>query len=423
MLDRCTQPPIRDFETINLIPPRQFRLQNGIVFHLFDNERLNLIHLTIKIKAGALYEPKKRLSSFCYNLIKESHKTMTSNEIDAFLDYYGTAFSITAGVNQISINVLVPKKNCEKIIPFVAELLSSPVFKSGNFERYKAKTIKDFEYNSRKVDYWNTQLMFNTFFEKSVPFGKLIEKFDLEAITLEEIIHFHQETCCAENIRLFATGDIDDALIQLITDNFERIRSYKPVAALPEIAGNFTPRRIDEHWDNALQTSVSLCRPIFPYTHPDALPFRILNTLFANYFGSRLMQNLREKNGLTYGISGGTFYYETGGIYYIESDINNDKVEEAIGEIYKEMEIINDSLTCNEELEIVRNYLLGSALRNIDGTVSYLESYMEWESFGCNENRFKQYVERIRSFTAEDIKSMANKYLQKDAFTIITVGA
>lgn len=422
MLDRTCQPPIQAIEFCNLLNTRQFHLNNGIVFHLVDNPSLNLIHLNVRIKAGAVYEPKKRVSSFCYQLLKESHPTMNANEVADFLDFYGTSLSVTAGVNSITLGLIFQKKDMDKIVPFFADLLCGPVFRSENLERHRAKAIKDFEYNRLKVGYWNTQLMFNSIFGDLVPFGKLLEVEDLKSITLEDIRDYFAETCCAENITLFATGNLEPEKVEQIQAQFGRIAHGKSMPTVPDIRAGYVARRIEDHLPNALQTSISFSCPVVPYNDAEMPMLRILNTVFANYFGSRLMQNLRERNGYTYGVSGGFAYVESGSIYYIDSEVNNDKVEDAIAEIYREMELLRAEEVGEEEMETVRNYLLGTSLTLIDGTVSYLDAYMLWVTMGCDESCFVEFVEKVRTFSAADLRAMAEKYLRRENFTVITVG-
>lgn len=422
MLDRVTPPPFHIAENITLNPPKEFRLSNGIPLFWFENQQLDLIHLSIKIKAGALYETQKRVSGFCYNLLKESHPKKSAEEFDAQLDYYGTSLNIITGINQISINVQFPKRNAKAVIADLAALLTAPHFRQKNLTRYRAKTIKDWEYQARKVDYRSTQLMMNHFFEKDFVFGKILEKSDFENITIKNLQDFHHETCCAENFRLFVAGNVNDEILAELREHFAKIPHGKKTPALPDIRSHYTPRRIHEKWDDALQTSIVLCHNSPLYNDPDIHRFRFFNSLFCNYFGSRLMQNLRERNGYTYGVSGSNFYFDNGAFHYIESEVNNDNAQAAIQACFDEMKTIREEPVSEEELGIVRNYLYGSALRSIDGTVQYMQNYIEWNDFGCNEQRFYDYYKTVKEMTAEDVHEMANRVLKEEDFTIITVG-
>ena len=165
-----------------------------------------------------------------------------------------------------------------------------------------------------------------------------------------------------------------------------------------------------------------LCRPSLPYLDEDTHKYRFLTTLFCNYFGSRLMQNLRETNGCTYGVSGSTLYYSAGSLFSIESEVNNDKVGVALDECFKEMRRICDEPVGDEELELVRNYLVGNSLRSIDGTVAYMQTYMPWDDFGCDSTRFSDFLQEIRQITATDVQNLAQRLFRPEDYTVITVG-
>ena len=422
MLDRKTPPIVCDFESISLVPPQSSRLRNGIVMKEFDNPNLDLIHFSVMIRAGALYEPLRRISSTCYTLLRESHKSMTSNEIDAFFDYYGADVSISTEMNFVTLKALIPKRNCLKILPFLADLLIEPDFKEENLSRLLEKKIKDWEYQSKKTDNRVTQLLFHTFYGKLIPFGKILERADFDAITLKSIADYHRETCCAENIRIFVGGNVDQEIRDCILHAFERIPAHCPVPELPEGSRFFQPQRIVENWPQSLQTSIMLCRPSLPYTDPEVFGFRFMQTLFCNYFGSRLMQNLRETNGCTYGVSGSTLYYSAGSLFSIESEVNNGKVEVALDECFREMRRICGEPVGDEELELVRNYLVGNSLRSIDGTVAYMQTYMPWDDFGCDSTRFSDFLQEIRQITATDVQNLAQRLFRPEDYTVITVG-
>ena len=184
MPDRTTPPPVRGFQDFTLQPPRRTKLPNGIILSFFENNCLDLIHLCVRIKAGLLYEPHKRVSAFTYELLKESHPSMTADELDDFFDYYGTSVTVTCNFGYVNINVQVPKKNFDKIVPVVAELLMNPRFRPDNVERYRQKSILDFEYYIEKTDYRASQLMLNACFGKDFPYGKILERSDIEAVTI-----------------------------------------------------------------------------------------------------------------------------------------------------------------------------------------------------------------------------------------------
>lgn len=421
-LDRTTPPPYQPTGEISLEPPHLLTLDNGIPLYWFPNPQLDLIHLSIVINAGSLYEPQKKVAGFCYDLLRESHPTKNAETFEDFLDFYGTSLNVTVGLSQVTFNLQFPVNHGSRVIPQVAKLFTAPKYRKHELERYRAKTIKDWEYHRKKVDFRSSQLMFHHLFGAQFPYGKILELNDFKAITTQNLQQYHAQTCCAENVRLFMAGHADERLLELTARCFAEIAHGEAAPVLPDIREGYTPQRIHESWNDVLQTSIVLCQPTLHYQDQKAHAFNFVNTLFCNYFGSRLMQNLRERNGYTYGISGYPFFYRNGAVHSIDCEVNNDKVEAALQACFDEMSRLQTELVDDEELDTVRNYLSGKLLRSVDGTVQYMQSYILWSYFHTDEQRISQLHDTIRSITAEEVREMARQHIRQEDFTVITVG-
>lgn len=422
MLNRTIPPYIQPFTDYTLSVPECYHTTNGIPCKVFVDNNLDLIHFIIRIHGGTLFEPQKKIASTTYQLLKESHPRMNENETDAFLDFYGSTFNISIGMSFISIELVIPQANCQTVLNEVLEILTNPTFKEENLARFKEKSIKNLEYNSMKTDFRNTQLMFHSMLGEDFVCGKILEASDYNNITTNQLHSYYKKTFCAENLRLYLAGNLSDHLTQQILNSFACIPQGGKCTPLKPLFTHFQPQRIEEHWPHAQQTSLSLCKPLFSFKHPDYLPFYFLNTLFCNYFGSRLMKNLREKNSYTYGISGNNYNMGDSSLFCIESDVNNENIDDAIEACFEEMQRLREEEISDEEMETVRNYLYGENLRSVDGTIAYEKKYMQWEDFEMNGQRYYDTMETIRNIQATTIKKLANNYLQSDSFMIITVG-
>ena len=134
------------------------------------------------------------------------------------------------------------------------------------------------------------------------------------------------------------------------------------------------------------------------------------------------MQNLRETNGYTYGVFDSTMFFHDQSIHYIDSEVNIDKTDLAVAACYDEMRRLQDEKPDDEEMALVRNYMLGSVLRDVDGSIKLMKRYIYWQNFGLNEQEFYQMVEAIRTTDAETIQRLAQTYLQPEEFTTVVVG-
>lgn len=420
--DRSTPPVIQPIDQIRLQPPTLQYLPNQIPFYIFPNEQLDLIHLLIRVKAGTLYERQKHLALFTYSLLKESSPRHSANEIAGLLDFHGTYYTVSQTLEWVNISVSVPKYKMAGILPLIFEFLSTPEYRDENLSLYRNIRIKDLEYNEQKTEFRATQLLLHAMFGDAVTAGQISTKELLSAITADQMKAYHQETFVAENITIFATGNLDDGLRQLLGDLFSRIPSGKAVPSFGPIAlpTDRAPLILGTI-PTAVQASINLGMPNIGYLDSDKRDFSILSTLLGGYFGSRLMQRLREKEGYTYGVSSGSVYFGSQSLFIIDSNVNAPDAEAAIQACFEEMQRMQDEPMPASELDAARNYIIGDMLRDVENSVSYMKKYAFWQSFGLSEEEFPTMMRHIREITPDRIQTLAKKYLSYNNFTQVIV--
>jgi predicted Zn-dependent peptidase len=421
-VDRSHAPIIQDFTLFKLQKPECHILSNGIPLKIFSNPQLDLLHFIIKIKAGSLYESKKNAAVFCYLLLKESAPKYSSSEVDEFLDYYGVNYTATLSIEYATINLVIPKQNCAKVIPYIFDFLAHPLFKEQNMDILRKRKLMDLAYNREKVSYCASQLMLHHIFGDSCKVGKILDENDLNSITLHDLQEHHWKSFCAENIRLFATGHIDNNILSFLTKLFESIPqgTALSIPALPPLTSHATEPIIDKH-ENSVQSAIYLCRGSIGYKDPKRMDFSILSTILGGYFGSRLMSNLRETNGYTYGINCDSLFFEDSSIFYIESEVNVDVTRQAIEECFKELDKLCHEPVPIDELRLVQNYMVGQLLRKVDNSVSYMTQYSRWSDVGSDESEFERQMHSIKTFDSEKSMILAQQLMQqKDFITIVS---
>ncbi len=156
--------------------------------------------------------------------------------------------------------------------------------------------------------------------------------------------------------------------------------------------------------------------------HPDFLKARVLVTLFGGYFGSRLMANIREDKGYTYGIGAGIISYPGTGILTISTEADNAYIPSVIGEVHKEMDRLCNDLVPPEELEMVKNYMLGEWCRSHEGPFSLSDAWIYIETAGLDDSFFTRSLDAIRNVTAEELRELAQKYFCKENLIEVVVG-
>ena len=155
--------------------------------------------------------------------------------------------------------------------------------------------------------------------------------------------------------------------------------------------------------------------------HPDFMKAQVLNNVFGGFFGSRLMSNIREEKGYTYGIHSYLENHIQQSAWVISTEAGKDVCEATVTEVYKEMEELRNKPVDAEELLLVRNYMIGSILGDLDGPFQIINRWKNIILHGLDESFFYNQIETIKTVSAEELQQLANKYLQPDKFYELVV--
>jgi predicted Zn-dependent peptidase len=173
--------------------------------------------------------------------------------------------------------------------------------------------------------------------------------------------------------------------------------------------------------ENAVQGAIRLAQSFPNRHHPDFKKVIVLNNLFGGFFGSRLMSNIREEKGYTYGIHSYLQNHLQESAWMVSTEAGKDVCEATIEEVYKEMERLRTEPVDDEELLLVQNYMMGSILGDLDGPFHIMAKWKNMILNNLPEDYFYQSVQAIKETNATEMMEMANKYLQPDAFYELVV--
>ena len=419
LLDRSTPPPQHPIAELQLPAPRMEKLDNGIPVYTLSNPQLDLIH----IHSGILHETQKHLSQFTYALLKESSRKHSATEIADLLDFYGVHYTTSCGMDKNVITISVPRSNVRNILPTIYDFIANPQYREDRLDIYTNLKIKDLEYNSKKTDVRSTQLMLHAMFGNELTAGQFSTRENLKAVTVAQMQAYHKHTFCAENLHLFITGNVDASIEQCIKELFSQVPHGEASKIIQNLSLPADPTPlICEAMPDSVQSSITLCCPCIGYLDADRRGVSIVGTITGGYFGSRLMQNLRERNGYTYGVSAGSVYFGNQSLFIINSDVNATHTQAAVDACFEELQRLKEEPVGDEELETARNYILGDMLRDVDNSVSYLKKYAYWSQHGLDESEFQLMIQTVKETGAERLSSLAKKYFDYNKFTRIIVG-
>ena len=400
----------------------QSRCKNGASFFQIHRGTVPALKLELMFPAGRPYEAKKGLATATLQLIKGGTTKKSATKVADGFDHWGSSVNFDYYVDQCGIKVYVLEKYLAKVLPLLIEMLSEAVFPASERKLYKRQQKEKLRSDDLRGDVVAYRTFTEHLFGTKHPYGYNSTVESIEEINREDLINHFQSHYCMDRCKIFLSGSFEESTANLIQDTLGnlRLKNHRPPRRhLPHKfppPGNFQILLQD-----SVQTSIRLGRRLFNRQHPDYVSMYVFNTLLGGYYGSNLMQNLREKNGLTYHIYSSLDTFMLDGYFLISTEVDKLRSPLAIREIYAEINRLKAKPVKASELQTVKNYLLGSFLQYFENAFAESE-LIRVLSLEGGKAAFVQLIEGIKNVTAEDIQRIAKKYFQEKDLTLITVG-
>ncbi len=394
-------------------------LDNGIPLYSISDSIEPVLQLELVFEAGMWFESKNGIAQATAALLKSGTSRLNSFEINEAFEQYGASVKVSSGPDWASLSISCLTRHLSKLLPIAFELLTDTIFPQSEIDIYVQNAKQKLSVQLLKTEFLANRKIDEYVFGFSHPYGKYLFANDFDAIQQSDLLQYVKQFYTSANCKMFLAGMFGEADKKMINAYFgQKAWNTREPLAVPV----FSPQPAAEkkyrisHDENSVQGSVRLSR-IFPEkTHPDFVPMIMLNTLFGGYFGSRLMSNIREEKGYTYGIHSMLLNQRFHGALLISTEAGRDVCEATVSEIYKEMDILKNEPADNEELDLVKNYLLGSILGGLDGSFHIMQRWKSLILNGFTAERFYNNIEIYKSITAAELQTLAQKYFNRDDF-------
>ena len=423
MINRSKAPAIQVVQSLMLHRPELHYLDNGIPLHEINLGQQNVIKLELMFKAGRWYEQEQLVARATAQLLKAGSKQNNAEQVANFFEYYGASFSIYDGFNMVSIQLYCLSKHLKSLLPMLQELLLEPAFPEQELQKFIKRNQQNLKIQLQKNDVVAYRLFTEKLFGERHPYGYNSTQNSYSTLSTQKIKAHFEANYAANNCTIIIAGKTSPEALQLINQYFGTLPSKKtqiePNWLLPPISGNPCIHQVLS--EESLQASIRIGRRTFTREHLDSNDFFMMNMVLGGYFGARLMQNLREQKGFTYGVYSSIETLQHSGYWYIHTDVGKDVKDAALTEIYNEIARLQDKPIPKGELEMVRNYTLGMQLTALDGVFNVSNIIKSLVVSGRDEAFFYQFIETIKSISAEQIQAIAQKYLKKEDLIEVVV--
>jgi zinc protease len=424
-MDRTITPPIKDaveFD-LKLKPYQQFTLQNGVQVFAIDAGAEDVLQAELVFNAGNNFEKIKGVASTTNSLLKNGTSTKTAFELNEHFEYYG-AYCNRACYNETAVvSLSALSKHFKVLLPVVKEMITDSVFNEDELSIYKQNTKQRLSVSLTKSDFVASRLIDAYLYGENHPYGTYINADDLDKFTATDLKNYFNEFYVNGSCVIFVSGKLPANIFELLDENFGNLSLTPAQYQAPIIERRLAEQkkyRIQNDV-NGVQGAIRIAREFPNRHHPDFMKIMVLNTLFGGYFGSRLMSNIREDKGYTYGIHSYIQNHIGETAWMISTDAGKDVCEATIEEVYKEMQRLREELVDDEELMLVKNYLIGTILGDLDGPFQIMGRWKNLLLNNLDENYFYQSVQTIKIITAEELRELAKKYLNPQDFYELVV--
>ena len=424
MLNRTSTPNIIDAVHLNLTlkPYEKFILSNEVPVYAVNAGAEEVLMLELVFKAGNSFEEQNTIAYATNHLLKNGTSKKNAFQINEHFEYYGAYLNRSCHHEYASITLHCLSKHLSVLLPVVKEIITDSIFPEEELEIFKQNSKQQLSVNLHKCDFVANRLIDVYLYGMDHPYGKFNNVVDYDLLQTQQLKKFYQQYYQNGNCIIFAAGKLPADFQQQLNNFFGDLNISQPVNNPEYIALPALQKKVRISNDpNGVQGAIRLGRPFPNRHHPDFKKVMILNNIFGGFFGSRLMSNIREDKGYTYGISSYLQNNIQQSGWLISTEAGKDVCEATIQEIYKEMELLKEELITDEELLLVKNYMMGTNLGDIDGPFQIIARWKNLIINSLDESYFYDSMNTIKNITAEELKELSNKYLQPDDFFELVV--
>lgn len=422
MINRTIAPEFKQIEEISLIQASPRLLDNGIKLFVVDAGAQELVRLEF-IFRNVNWDESRPLQAYATNaLLIEGTSRLSSFEISESIDSYGAFIQPEYSFDYSSFTLYTLSKHLDSVLPIIKEILTEAVFPQEELDTLVRNQKQKLLVSLEKNDVVTRRVFNNSLFGNST-YGYLVEAEDYDKIDRAQLLEYYRKAYQPNNCTIIASGKVDQFTVSKINSHFGSdwdkdsdftINSFH----FPQTAGGvFYTEKPD-----SLQSAIRMGQISVTRTHTDFPGLQFLNTVLGGYFGSRLMANIREEKGYTYGIGSAQVSLLNAGYFLIASEVGADVCSSTMTEIEKEINLLKTELIPVDELELVRNYMLGSFLGSLENAFSHAEKFKSIFLSGLDYDYYTRYIQVIKKISSEDILNLANTYWQFDRFNKVITG-
>lgn len=421
MVNRAQAPQITIPSNIKVREEVVKHTPSGVKIYCLDFSEYDVVRVSFVFRAGVKYQKIPFSASAAAGMLGEGCDGYTSQEIADFLDFYGIYFDQSVDRDYAVITICSLERFFDKSLEILSKIITSPSYLEHELEIYKSKRKQVISMERAKIDFVARENFAKSLFGADHHYGRSYDENLYDNLTSDHLREFYNTHYTRANMFVVTSG-------KMSSENFAKLLNL--IDSLPEGVKIereerefIQTKKLRLPWKEARQSAIRVGRMLFTRTHPDFVALQVLSTILGGYFGSRLISNLREDKGYTYGIFSGVINLEESGYLAITTEVESSVTDDAVREIFIEIARLREELVPEEELSMVKNVMIGEILRILDGPFGIADITIENVLSERRNEHLHTQIAQIREITPEKIMDTAKKYLNDDDFVTVVVSS
>jgi zinc protease len=418
------QPPVFPVDRLVIPEAVTLYLKNGIPVYMIESGSEEVLRLEFTFRAGQVKESLPLQASTTNMMLSEGTMNYRSEELNRLIDYYGAFINFSVDKDRAGIVIFLLNKHLDKILELCCEMLFMPSFPEPELNSLLTKRMRWYMVNREKVQNLASDKFFESVFGKQHQYGRIVVEEDFQKISQKKLRDFHSKYYTPDNMAVIISGKFLNDTCELLEHHLGKIKGKEqhinPGGSLIKGENN---KAIHVEKTGSIQSAIRIGSTTINKRHRDYQGLKIVNSILGGYFSSRLMKNIREDKGFTYGIGSSVSSLDLTGYFMISCEVSNKNCKKVIDEIYREIQLLQSIPVEKEELTVVRNYMSGEMLRMFDGPFAQAESFKSSWEFGLDNTYYYKLAEKIKTISPDEIIELARTYYNIGELYQVTAGS
>ena len=418
-------PVAKDILRVRFPKPRSFKLKNGLSVYVLDDHRAPIVHFSLQLRAGSVYENKAGVAAATASLLTEGTETRSLAQLSDETESSGASLNANAGLDSATLTTAGLSESTNTLLDLMADVLLHPTFPVDRLDRFKVLQRNSLSQRRTNPTAMISELESQVFYGGTKYARAAPTASEIRAISRDDLVQFYGQFYRPSGAILGVTGDVDSKLLKAkLEAALGSWTASGPVTELPN--ADFQPKSAAHIYfidrPGSAQSVLQFGSLGVKQNDPDFIALTVANRVLGGGSSGRLFQNIRERKGYTYGAYSTLSAGKWPGIWGANASVRTEVTEPAVGEFFFEFKRLQSEPVPAEELALAKRSLVGGFARTLESNDGILARTLELVQNDLPSNYWDTYPKLIEAVSSADIMRVAKKYLGGGNIQLLVVG-